>query len=669
MIGNAVKSVARGWIVLASAAFFLTGCKTEPMSIQFGANPGIIEHGQSSTLTWNVAPANGQTLQGVTIEPAIGTVNPSGNVNVSPNQTTDYILKAFVVDQQGNQQQREKKVTLLVQQGVVWNWQRNDVFRDFNNIQILAPWAEDQHFGVDVTRYTHPPEDGWRLYIKRLTCSDYIEGCDDRDLPQYEDRRNFPYFALYNAYTGVMRIFVYINKPNFTGSKELLVTTSILESGMLSDFGLSLQESDYTLPLEHKDAQQNHQVSVLKSFVNKWAVIERTFSYDPTTPPTNLSLNLFFEERQIQDVDLTGTFQFSLASQQSSGGKGVLSAVMKAPRTVKKNIGDIKDAGMDIVDVAEKLNASRNLTLPEGFIGRAQNFGNFLINNSGTLGGFVGGLDVVSSLSNLFGRSSSMQYGSGTITLTGTIVNQFPQNQISIGLSDVAVGSNPSIQAAAASNEVPTLGLFSFKQTPKVWVQPRCANRVINSFAVTCNSASVYIPGNDGEWVRRFEPVNLYLEFENNFAELLELNPVSNMVLQEIMIEPSINIGLVTHTVWDSRYDIFTDIVTAWAGGAADFERIVRVGGILSRPIGTTFLGKRFIRDGESNTLHLSAKQADGGQTSEDTIGLTCNPCRPSVSYKVFMRFVHKDELESEAPRVYAEYIQTLKAEVILGRP
>lgn len=278
--------IVRGGLLFALTLLLQSGCGgASPAAIQFGATPSVIEYGNSSTLSWQVTAAAGRSVQGVSIEPGIGIVDPSGSMEVSPNQTTDYKLVALVVDGSGNQTQHEKKVTLLVQQGSAWNWQRNDVFKDFNNIQLLSPWAADQHFGLDVTGYTHPPEDGWRLYIKRLTCADYIEGCDNRDLPQYEDRRNFPYFALYNLHTGVMRIFVYINKPNFTGSKQLLVTSSLLQDGSLSDFGLSLQETDFSLPLAEKDEQQNVQVSIVPSFVNKWAVLERTFSYDPSVPP------------------------------------------------------------------------------------------------------------------------------------------------------------------------------------------------------------------------------------------------------------------------------------------------------------------------------------------------------------------------------------------------
>ena len=298
------------------------GSEQDPVTITFGVTPGVINYGDEANLNWNISLASNQSLQGVTIDPNIGIVNENGTITVSPNNTTEYTLTALINDSEGSQTQYTKKITLLVEQGTAWDWQRDDVYSDFNNIQILSPWKSDQHFGVDVTGYRHPAADGWRLFVKRLSCDDYIEGCSIADLPDYEDRRNFPYFALYNIHSGQLRIFVYINKPNFTGSKQLVVTSSITDTGFLSDYGLSLQETDFSLPLTEKDQQQNQQVFIMKSFVNKWAVMDRHLSYDPNAIPSSLALELFFEEKVTEEVNLAGTFEFSLTSQQSNGSKG-----------------------------------------------------------------------------------------------------------------------------------------------------------------------------------------------------------------------------------------------------------------------------------------------------------------------------------------------------------
>lgn len=691
------SSIFRPWtrasVALAACAVIgIGGCGGgSPVKIEFGADPSVIEYGQTSSLNWNVTPAGGYTVQGVNIEPAVGIVDATGEQDVSPNQTTDYTLTALVSDSKGNQIQRQSKVTLLVQQGTAWNWQRSDVFRDFNNVQLLSPWAADQHFGVDVTGNTHPPEDGWRLYIKRLTCSDYIEGCDNASLPQYEDRRNFPYFALYNVYTGVMRIFVYINKPNFTGSKQLVVTTSILESGSLSDFGLSLQESDFSLPVDQKDAQQNVQVSVIQSFVNKWAVLERSFSFDPAVPPADLSLNLYFEERQIQDVQLSGEFQFTLTSQQRAGGKDLLSALMKAPGTVKKHKKDVVNTGNDIKDVAADLAASADLRLPDGFIDRADKFGDFLIDNAGSFGaiaGFVGGLDFLSGFSNLLGKSSSVQYGSGTITLSGSITNQYPQNQISIGLhhSHQLEAGDTQVSSLDAT-EVGSLGLFSLSRTPRMWVQPRCGSSAVQSLDVSCPVSSKVVvrdPTGDNtsyETELNYTPIHLDWRFESDFAEMVEINPSSEMVLKSIRVAPIIGVPVVRHTLYsiDEEGRLETNIQRdVWTAAPSSFDiKIVnepRLTPYRTYPVSATYIGQQLWDVNVLGPVNLSFSR--GRQTiryvNEDRQyeGLRAGGDEYYFGhYKVYMMFVHASEVDSENPKVFAEFIQTYKADILVGKP
>lgn len=58
-------------------------------SVQFSAEPGTIERGQSATLRWSVSDATD-----VTISPGVGTVSARGDRQVSPADTTTYTLTA-----------------------------------------------------------------------------------------------------------------------------------------------------------------------------------------------------------------------------------------------------------------------------------------------------------------------------------------------------------------------------------------------------------------------------------------------------------------------------------------------------------------------------------------------------------------------------------------------
>jgi len=60
-----------------------------PEIIVFSANPPAITTGSSTTLLWNVSKSNS-----VIISPSIGTVQPAGNLSISPAATTNYTITA-----------------------------------------------------------------------------------------------------------------------------------------------------------------------------------------------------------------------------------------------------------------------------------------------------------------------------------------------------------------------------------------------------------------------------------------------------------------------------------------------------------------------------------------------------------------------------------------------
>jgi hypothetical protein len=67
----------------------ITVNQTPPVIVNFTVSPSAITSGQSSNLSWNVTG-----VDTVTISPAIGSKNASGNLTVNPITTTSYVLIA-----------------------------------------------------------------------------------------------------------------------------------------------------------------------------------------------------------------------------------------------------------------------------------------------------------------------------------------------------------------------------------------------------------------------------------------------------------------------------------------------------------------------------------------------------------------------------------------------
>jgi len=67
----------------------LVGCSKPPPTVSLSANPASVEHGQCATLTWS--STNAST---VSIDQAVGKVDPSGSHEVCPLSSTQYTITA-----------------------------------------------------------------------------------------------------------------------------------------------------------------------------------------------------------------------------------------------------------------------------------------------------------------------------------------------------------------------------------------------------------------------------------------------------------------------------------------------------------------------------------------------------------------------------------------------
>ncbi|MFC1846122.1 hypothetical protein ACFLYM_01745 [Chloroflexota bacterium] len=60
-----------------------------PVIMSFSANPGVVPPGEEATLSWDVAGADS-----ISIEPKLGYVSASGNIIITPKESTVYTLTA-----------------------------------------------------------------------------------------------------------------------------------------------------------------------------------------------------------------------------------------------------------------------------------------------------------------------------------------------------------------------------------------------------------------------------------------------------------------------------------------------------------------------------------------------------------------------------------------------
>jgi len=382
-----------------------------------------------------------------------------------------------------------------------WDWQKTTAYKDFYGRTILGPWPTE-HFGLDVSKDFHNKSDGWMLYTKRMVCTDYAD-FQNTDvcvkngvLPRYK----YPFFVLYNQYTGQLRTFIFINDENYTGEKILYAKMGVAGT----DHGLFLNNGRVSTPITEKTKDSNTDVvSIVPAYKNKWLVLDHDLSYDSSLIGDDLRFEIKFDAFSEQEVSLSGKLNLTLNSIRQSGGSFDLQSVLGYVNLVDDRMGSIDDAANTLEQRGQRLIEQGNMSLGTPFLNAAT----FL---SGTGGGWVGaawaGYSIFDSFTNMGGNSVSTQYFTGDISLNGTIVNQFPKEFIKFGVHKSRHTISGDEPILSLQNN---LGLFSLKRRPKIEI------------------------GYD------------YVELIDNISDLIDINPETGMQLVEVKVKlPSVEFSL-----------------------------------------------------------------------------------------------------------------------------
>jgi hypothetical protein len=178
------------------------------------------------------------------------------------------------------------------------NWETADYMPAPAGTTILVPWANGsvKGFSSDIW-YDYKINDGWSLVYNVFNTS---------LLPAN------PWFALYNKYRGLLRIYVYVTTSGFTTSSYLTsglnLAPNSVNSSMLNYIGQDLI-----------DASQNKSVATkiepTQIATGAWYASQYEIAYDPqisTSTFQQLGLNWTLKWTSVSGVSLQGTQQGTL---------------------------------------------------------------------------------------------------------------------------------------------------------------------------------------------------------------------------------------------------------------------------------------------------------------------------------------------------------------------
>lgn len=391
-----------------------------------------------------------------------------------------------------------------------WDWTSPHAFNELTaaagNRGITTPWNYADHFGLNISGNIPLHSQGWRLVSKKFICTDYelLVACP---IPE-RIPNNFPHFVIYNVYTGVFRVFVYIDEDNFTSADTLYVNYNISETGYAVgesniDTGWMVNNLDIAKALEDKAASDNSGHEIFTEFHDKdWLVIDIPFSYAnpprkpnldnpifgravyPTMPevPDNLAIRISLYGISNTELTANGDLTFlrngvPIGRGQASG-KSTKDILSDAISTYRTNAASLESAKKWLEKTSADLKSGTNYQSFPYSLGTSMEDVSGIISLVGPAfpaATAAGGLISAFSSRGKYG-SASIAFDSASLKIKGKLTSNRHIHELSIGIP----GSNQykdlekTIIDTKATNKIDGylghLGLFSVNTKPSLLV-------------------------------------------------------------------------------------------------------------------------------------------------------------------------------------------------------
>ncbi|MDO9578302.1 MAG: T9SS type A sorting domain-containing protein [Candidatus Cloacimonadales bacterium] len=337
------------------------------------------------------------------------------------------------------------------------------------------------------------PEDGWCLYGADFGFG-VLEG-------------GFPMFALYNKYTGTMRVFMYktINAPD----NYSYVALETLYNGNSTLFSLGEESIDGGMKaLDKRDDLGDCSfvtVNEMTTSYNHWYYIDFNVMYDPITRVGDPSIFIKFYGSNVSTIDLTADF-FAQISAPNVGGS---SSIIDMGQSIYSHYKDGEKLGQQVQSFldGQYVNVTSVVINPVNELLSILTTANVVGSIFAGANALYGLYDFMTANGSDSNVATSMNI-SGDITGTMETINNFKTTDIFESFGGRTLSSN--------YNE--TLGVFNLEQTPDMEYGTVMYGSHIgaHTYRLSSNALNYIINPNCGI---QDTPINLEvaLEFEVSF--------------------------------------------------------------------------------------------------------------------------------------------------------
>ena len=194
----------------------------------------------------------------------------------------------------------------------IWDWTNPSHWSG----AVVSPWLGATAGGSNPPGYSCPKSDGWELYARRLYPGD--EGIYASTDPSLTGAL---YFALYNKFTGILRVFSYrasgcddykkyLGSVTIQDDQKNIVTGNHFNQGSEDDLGHSRTMND--APREGKRVFSSADASI-----GPWQSFDFQMNYEPTTMSRRY-LNFNIDGLYDQNISLSGNLWGDIITPGSS---------------------------------------------------------------------------------------------------------------------------------------------------------------------------------------------------------------------------------------------------------------------------------------------------------------------------------------------------------------
>jgi len=335
----------------------------------------------------------------------------------------------------------------------------------FDNHGLPTPWKQTNRVGVNIAQITcDDMSTSWEVYARELQTTDQtvLKKATIPDL-------SHPYFALYNRYTGVLRVFMYMPSTSQVAGRMTAISARVTDG----EADVPTHLMDFNADGAMHALGTDEPASIVKTWLfnytlgDTWYVMDLFLNYDPTTyvdasgVEKQLYLRFKTNSIKISDFSLQGQYaEISKMTLQSSSNPFL--TIASGIQDVAKSYTSVGSMGADIKKGLENGDYSWLSTKAVSMLSTATTYW--------TAGQMVNGaISAVGTISKLFstGSSTEITHTQGSLVLNGSIIEDVNTAKI-----DIPYSGGVRVEAPLYAYRHPSmrkLGLFHLVRRPYIY--------------------------------------------------------------------------------------------------------------------------------------------------------------------------------------------------------